>query len=50
MDFETFLKRARRWRKEYAPAKARGNFDLMRELESLLCRLTALSPEKEVQT
>ena len=37
VDFMTYLDRARRWRTEYGPAKDRGDFELMRELEDLLC-------------
>lgn len=37
VDFTSYLRRARRWRKEYAPAKDRGDFELVRELEDLLC-------------
>lgn len=36
-DFMTYLTHARRWRKEYRPAKDRSDFALVRELEELLC-------------
>lgn len=36
-DFVTYLAHARRWRTEYGPAVDRGDFDLIRELEDLLC-------------
>ncbi|MGF1473150.1 MAG: hypothetical protein ACFB50_15610 [Rubrobacteraceae bacterium] len=36
-DFMSFLSYARRWRAEYEPAKKRGDFARMRELEGLLC-------------
>ena len=36
-DFVSFLSYARRWRSEYGPARNRGDFARMRELEDLLC-------------
>ena len=36
-DFTTYLGHAGRWRLEYGPARDRGDFPLMRELEELLC-------------
>lgn len=36
-DFVSFLSYARRWRTEYVPAKDRGDFARMSELEELLC-------------
>lgn len=37
VEFTEFIRRARRWRNEYGPAKDRGDFSLTQELEALLC-------------
>lgn len=38
-DFMAYLANARRWRTEYGPARDRGDFELVRELEDLLCEV-----------